>query len=309
MKKVISVDIGGTAVKFALISENGEVLKKWNIDTNVTDNGGHLPDDIVDSVKMNTVDTENDEIIGIGIGVPGPISNNGGNVLKAVNLGWNNVPLRQIISAKLNLPVVLLNDANAATLGEMWKGAAQNKSNFVFITLGTGVGGGIVIDGKVINGVHSAGGEIGHIPVESDEHRVCGCGNINCLETFASANGLVKTISKIFEENNIEKNEYTSVDLFEDLEKGNKYAQEALDLTVKRLGLAIAGIINALDVEGVIIGGGLSNAGDALLDPLREQVAKNVFPQIRGNYSLKKAYLGNDAGILGDAYAVFYGDI
>lgn len=306
MKNVISIDIGGTAVKFAVISENGEILKKWKIDTDVSDNGIHLPGAIVDSVKSNIVDSKNNEILGVGIGVPGPISSNGENVLKAVNLGWNNVPLRQIISNELDLPVVLLNDANAATLGEMWKGAAQNKNDFVFITLGTGVGGGIVVDGKVINGVHSAGGEIGHIPVESDEQRVCGCGNINCLETFASANGLIKTINKIFEENNIKKNGYTTVDLFEDLKKGDKYAQKALDLTVKRLGQAIAGIINTLDVEGVVIGGGLSNAGGALLNPLKEQVDENVFPQIRDNYTLKKASLGNDAGILGDAYAVFY---
>lgn len=306
MKNVISIDIGGTAVKFAVISENGEILKKWKIDTDVSDNGIHLPGAIVDSVKSNIVDSKNNEILGVGIGVPGPISSNGENVLKAVNLGWNNVPLRQIISNELDLPVVLLNDANAATLGEMWKGAAQNKNDFVFITLGTGVGGGIVVDGKVINGVHSAGGEIGHIPVESDEQRVCGCGNIHCLETFASANGLIKTINKIFEENNIKKNGYTTVDLFEDLKKGDKYAQKALDLTVKRLGQAIAGIINTLDVEGVVIGGGLSNAGGALLNPLKEQVDENVFPQIRDNYTLKKASLGNDAGILGDAYAVFY---
>lgn len=306
MKKVIAIDIGGTAVKFALVGENGEILKKWKINTDISNNGVRLPDDIIESVNFNLIDSDSNDILGIGIGVPGPISSNGESVLKAVNLGWNNVPLKKIISSALNLPVVLLNDANAATLGEMWQGAAQNKNNFVFITLGTGVGGGIVVNGKVINGVHSAGGEIGHIPVQSDEKRVCGCGNINCLETFASANGLVKTANKIFSENNIVKNNYSAIDLFDDVARGDKYAQKALDLTVDRLGKAIAGIINTLDVEGVVIGGGLSNAGDALIEPLKKQVDKHVFPQIRDNYALKKAYLGNDAGILGDAYAVFY---
>ncbi|MGL9730759.1 ROK family glucokinase [Enterococcus sp. DIV0756] len=302
IKQMIGIDIGGTTIKLALIDVYGQIHKKWQIPTNITENGRNIPTDIVRSIQQTMLE-QNDqqaEIIGIGIGVPGPISPDGQIVVRAVNLGWEDMPLKSAIEKELDIPVVLLNDANAAALGEMWKGAARGKSNLVFVTLGTGVGGGIILNGKVINGVHSSGGEIGHIPIYSQEQRTCGCGNTNCLETFASANGLVKTMRNLMEEN---QENLSAVDIFTWIEAGNQKAMNALTITVNYLGQAIAGIMNTVDAEEVVIGGGLSGAGDALLIPLKEKIDQFIFPAIRGNYNVSKAQLGNDAGIYGAVYS------
>ncbi|WP_286028124.1 ROK family protein [Ligilactobacillus agilis] len=296
VKNYVAVDLGGTTIKFAIIDELGKIIKKWHIKTDVSDNGKNIPQDIVDTIKAEANDVE---VSGVGIGVPGPISADGRSVVRAVNLGWGLTPLSDFIQKQLQVPVLLVNDANAAALGEMWQGAAQGKKNIVFVTLGTGVGGGIILNKRIINGVHSSGGEIGHIPVESDEHRVCGCGNINCLETFSSANGMVKTMQKILADNGEERGDFTTVDIFEWLKKGDELAQQALDITVDKLGRAIASIMNTVDAEEVVIGGGLSAAGAPLLLPLKDVIDKHIFPEIRGNYHLKQATLGNDAGAFG----------
>lgn len=296
VKNYVAVDLGGTTIKFAIIDELGKIIKKWYIKTDVSDNGKNIPQDIVDTIKA---EANNVEVSGVGIGVPGPISADGRSVVRAVNLGWGLTPLSDFIQKQLQVPVLLVNDANAAALGEMWQGAAQGKENIVFVTLGTGVGGGIILNKRIINGVHSSGGEIGHIPVESDEHRVCGCGNINCLETFSSANGMVKTMQKILADNGEERGDFTTVDIFEWLKKGDELAQQALDITVDKLGRAIASIMNTVDAEEVVIGGGLSAAGAPLLLPLKDVIDKHIFPEIRGNYHLKQATLGNDAGAFG----------
>ena len=296
VKNYIAVDLGGTTVKFAIIDELGKIIKKWHIKTDVSDNGKNIPQDIVDTIKAEANDVE---VSGVGIGVPGPISADGRSVVRADNLGWGLTPLSDFIQKQLQVPVLLVNDANASALGEMCQGAAQGKENIVFVTLGTGVGGGIILNKRIINGVHSSGGEIGHIPVESDEHRVCGCGNINCLETFSSANGMVTTMQKILADNGEERGDFTTVDIFEWLKKGDELAQQALDITVDKLGRAIASIMNTVDAEEVVIGGGLSAAGAPLLLPLKDVIDKHIFPEIRGKYHLKQATLGNDAGAFG----------
>lgn len=302
IKQMIGIDVGGTTIKLALIDVYGEIHKKWQIPTNIEDDGRKIPSDIVKSIQSTIIDQKNQqtEIIGIGIGVPGPISPDGQTVVRAVNLGWEDMPLKSAIEKELDIPVVLLNDANAAALGEMWKGAARGKANLVFVTLGTGVGGGIIIDGKVINGVHSSGGEIGHIPVYSEEKRLCGCGNTNCLETFSSANGFVKTMKTMLPANT---EDFTAVDVFNWVKEKDTKAIEALDVTVTYLGQAIAGIMNTVDAEEVVIGGGLSGAGETLLKPLKEKIDQCIFPSIRGNYHLSRAQLGNDAGIYGAVYS------
>lgn len=302
IKQMIGIDIGGTTIKLALIDVYGEIHKKWQIKTNIEDNGRKIPTDIVKTIQSTIIDQKNQqtEIIGIGIGVPGPISPDGQTVVRAVNLGWEDMPLKSAIEKELDTPVVLLNDANAAALGEMWKGAARGKANLVFVTLGTGVGGGIIIDGKVINGVHSSGGEIGHIPIHSEEKRVCGCGNTNCLETFSSANGLVKTMKNMLP---IDMEEFTAEDIFDWIKAKDSKAIEALEITVTYLGQAIAGIMNTVDAEEVVIGGGLSGAGEVLLRPLKAKIDQCIFPSIRGNYNLSRAQLGNDAGIYGAVYS------
>lgn len=302
-KKLIGIDIGGTFVKFALMDMTGTIEKNWMIPTDISEKGKHIPAALCTSIRAEIANDQLADVLGIGIGVPGPISTDGTTVVRAVNLDWEQVPLKEIIQQELGIGVALLNDANAAALGEMWKGAAQGKENLLFVTLGTGVGGGIVLNGEVLNGCHSAGGEIGHIPVRSDENRLCGCGGRNCLETFASANGLVLTMREKLKKAGEPWTGMTSKDIFEKAANNDPYAQAALEEFMDVLGQALSGILNTIDVEEVIIGGGLSEAGDDLLIPLKKKMDSYVFPQIKDHFSVKKALLGNQAGIYGASYA------
>lgn len=301
--RLIGIDIGGTSIKFALMDDAGTIEKKWSIPTNIAEKGKDIPKEICASIRTTLEDAELAAVKGIGIGVPGPISPDGKMVVQAVNLDWKNLPLKEIIETDLGIGVCLLNDANAAALGEMWKGAAQGNANLLFVTLGTGVGGGIVLNGEVLNGCHSSGGEIGHIPIRSEEQRLCGCGGRNCLETFASANGLALSMRKKLEEVNENWPEITPPIVFEKAAQKNVHAQAVSAEFTDILGQALAGIMNTIDVEEIVIGGGLSEAGDQLLLPLKEKLEQYVFPQIKAHFSLKKAQLGNEAGIYGAVYA------
>lgn len=301
---MIGVDVGGTAIKFALIDKEGTILAKKQIATNSENDGIGIAEDIIAMIQeefMSKLNTE-DELIGIGIGVPGPISKDGETVIKAVNLGWHNLALKTIVEQKLARSVYLVNDANAAALGEMWRGAAVGVKDLVFVTLGTGVGGGIVVNGQLVNGAHSSGGEIGHIPIAAKEERICGCGNTNCLETFASATGLVNTMKKIAVRESLVCGTFSTVDIVEWARNGDSLAKEAIETTARYMGGALAGILNTIDVEEIVIGGGLAEAGAALLVPIKRYIDLAVFPEIRGKYRFAKAQLGNDAGVLGAVY-------
>ncbi|MDT2570149.1 ROK family protein [Enterococcus raffinosus] len=301
--RVIGIDIGGTFIKFALMNSLGVIDRKWSIPTNISEKGRFIPEEICFSIRKMLGEDSLKIVTGIGIGVPGPISPDGKMVVQAVNLDWKDLPLREMIENDLGIGVCLLNDANAAALGEMWQGAAKGKQNLLFVTLGTGVGGGIVLNGQVLNGCHSAGGEIGHIPIRSNEDRLCGCGGRNCLETFASANGLALSMRKKLETVGEQWSEMTPPIVFEKAVQNNEYAIQVLDEFTDVLGQALAGIMNTIDVEEVVIGGGLSEAGDALLIPLKKKMDQYVFPQIKNHFSVKKASLGNEAGIFGAVYA------
>ena len=301
--RLIGIDIGGTSIKFALMNASGMIEKKWSIPTNIAEKGKDIPKEICASIRTTLEDAGLAAVKGIGIGVPGPISPDGKIVVQAVNLDWKDLPLKEIIETNLGIGVCLLNDANAAALGEMWKGAAQGNANLLFVTLGTGVGGGIVLNGEVLNGCHSSGGEIGHIPIRSEEQRLCGCGGRNCLETFASANGLALSMRKKLKEVNETWSEITPPMVFEKAAQKNGHAQAVLAEFTDVLGQALAGIMNTIDVEEIVIGGGLSEAGDQLLLPLKEKLEQYVFPQIKAHFSVKKAQLGNEAGIYGAVYA------
>lgn len=301
--RLIGIDIGGTSIKFALMDDAGTIEKKWSIPTNIAEKGKDIPKEICASIRMTLEDAGLATVKGIGIGVPGPISPDGKTVVQAVNLDWKDLPLKEIIETDLGIGVCLLNDANAAALGEMWKGAAQGNVNLLFVTLGTGVGGGIVLNGEVLNGCHSSGGEIGHIPIRSDEQRLCGCGGRNCLETFASANGLALSMRKKLVEVNETWREITPPMVFEKAAQKNVHAQAVLAEFTDILGQALAGIMNTIDVEEIVIGGGLSEAGEQLLLPLTEKLEEYVFPQIKAHFSVKNAQLGNEAGIYGAVYA------
>lgn len=303
MKRLLGIDIGGTAIKFALMDLQGTIEKKWRIPTNISEKGKYIPEEICCSIRASVSEDVLREVDGMGIGVPGAISSDGEVVVQAVNLDWKQLPLKRLITQELGIDVCLLNDANAAALGEMWQGAACGKKNLLFVTLGTGVGGGIILNGEVLNGCHSAGGEIGHIPVRSNENRLCGCGGRNCLETFASANGLILSMRKKLKLTGEAWDEITPPLIFEKAAENHAEAKEVLKEFIEILAQALAGIMNTIDVEEIVIGGGLSAAGEALLNPLKEQLETYVFPPIKQHFSLKKALLGNDAGFYGAAYS------
>lgn len=262
-KKIIGVDIGGTAIKFALMDTQGIIEKKWSIPTNISEKGRYIPAEIGSSILSSIDKNALRAVEGIGIGVPGAISSDGAVVVQAVNLGWEQLPLKKMIEGEIGLEACLLNDANAAALGEMWKGAARGRENLLFVTLGTGVGGGIILNGEVLNGCHSAGGEIGHIPIRTDENRLCGCGGRNCLETFASANGLMLSMRKKLEQLGESWTEVTPPIIFKKAAQNNTAAKEVINEFATVLAQALAGIMNTIDVEEIIIGGGVSEIGRA----------------------------------------------
>ena len=300
MKRVFGIDVGGMSVKFAIVDETGTIIERWSVPTNLADAGSHIPDEMISSINEKLASSP-EPIVAIGTGIPGPV--NGGDAVRAVNLGWGNMPLGNILREGTGLPVALINDANAAAVGEVWMGGEGSVTgNSIFVTLGTGVGGGIIIDGKIVGGDHGCGGEIGHIPVMAPSERVCGCGNVNCLECYASATGIIKNANEIAEKAG-EKRRFTKgEEIFEEVKQGGATATAARDMTVDYLARALAGIMATVDPSEVIVGGGLSGAGDLLMSPRAERLDRYVFPPMRGCYTLRRATLGNEAGILGAAY-------
>ena len=300
MKRVFGIDVGGMSVKFAIVDETGTIIERWSIPTNLADAGSHIPDEMISSINEKLASFP-EPIVAIGAGIPGPV--NGEDAVRAVNLGWGNMPLGNILREGTGLPVALINDANAAAVGEVWMGGEGSVTgNSIFVTLGTGVGGGIIIDGKIVGGDHGCGGEIGHIPVVAPSERVCGCGNVNCLECYASATGIIKNANELAEKAGEERRFTKGEEIFEEVKQGGATATAARDMTVDYLARALAGIMATVDPSEVIVGGGLSGAGDLLMVSLAERLDRYVFPPMRGCYTLRRATLGNEAGILGAAY-------
>lgn len=300
MKRVFGIDVGGMSVKFAIVDETGTIIERWSIPTNLADVGSHIPDEMISSINEKLASSP-EPIVAIGAGIPGPV--NGEDAVRAVNLGWGNMPLGNILREGTGLPVALINDANAAAVGEVWMGGEGSVTgNSIFVTLGTGVGGGIIIDGKIVGGDHGCGGEIGHIPVVAPSERVCGCGNVNCLECYASATGIIKNANELAEKAGEERRFTKGEEIFEEVKQGGATATAARDMTVDYLARALAGIMATVDPSEVIVGGGLSGAGDLLMVPLAERLDRCVFPPMHGCYTLRRATLGNEAGILGAAY-------
>lgn len=300
MKRVFGIDVGGMSVKFAIVDETGTIIERWSVPTNLADAGSHIPDEMISSINEKLASSP-EPIVAIGAGIPGPV--NGEDAVRAVNLGWGNMPLGNILREGTGLPVALINDANAAAVGEVWMGGEGSVTgNSIFVTLGTGVGGGIIIDGKIVGGDHGCGGEIGHIPVVAPSERVCGCGNVNCLECYASAAGIIKNANEIAEKAGEERRFTKGEEIFEEVKQGGATATAARDMTVDYLARALAGIMATVDPSEVIVGGGLSGAGDLLMVLLAERLDRYVFPPMRGCYTLRRATLGNEAGILGAAY-------
>ncbi len=308
-KYVFGIDVGGTTVKLGLFSVDGELLDKWEITTRKDEGGRYILDDISNSLteKMEELHIEKSEVAGAGLGVPGPVKEDG-TVLKCVNLGWGIFNVEEELSNIIGLPVKAGNDANMAALGEMWQGGGKGYDNIVMVTLGTGVGGGIILNGKMLSGVNGAGGEIGHMQVNEDEKEMCGCGKKGCLEQYTSATGIVHSANN--ELNNTDKPsklrtvQYVSAkEIFDAAKEGDELAMLLVDKHGECLGRALAQISCVVDPEVFVIGGGVSKAGDLLVDTTKKYFEKYVFHACKGT-KFTLATLGNDAGIFGGAKAI-----
>jgi glucokinase len=312
-KWLVGVDLGGTTIKMAFISLHGEIIYSWEIDTDKRERGQFIPIAIARSIdqKLEELNQTKNRLIGIGIGAPGPVNEDDGSIEVAVNLGWENFPLQGILERETSLPVVVDNDANIAAIGEMWKGAGKGAKNLICVTLGTGVGGGIIVNGEVVHGVNGAGGEIGHITSVAKGGSPCNCGKSGCLETVASATGIARIALEELASTNrigILRDSYktnqvvTSKQVFDAANEGDETAKQVINQVAFYLGLALANLANGLNPEKIIIGGGVSKAGDTLLIPLKGQFAQFTFPRVAQGVEIYTATLGNDAGVIGGAW-------
>lgn len=306
MKKyAFGVDIGGTTIKMGLFTTGGELLEMWEIPTRTENNGEKILTDIASEVekKMTEKGLAVSEVEGLGMGVPGPISPDG-TVLKCVNLGWGIFNVEKEMKKLTGLKVKAGNDANVAALGEMWQGGGRGYQDVVMVTLGTGVGGGIIIGGRILAGINGAAGEIGHIPMKEGETECCGCGKKGCLEQYASASGIARTAKKRLAadagiETSLRKiEEVTSRDIFDAAKAGDGFALSLVDEVGNLLGKALASIACVVNPEAFVIGGGMSKAGAILTDAIRRYYVEYAFHAERET-EFKLAQLGNNAGMFG----------
>lgn len=304
------VDVGGTTCKIGLFEMSGQIVEKWEIKTNTDNAGALILDDVADAVlsKMEERGISRDDVRGIGLGVPGAVDEEG-VVHKCVNLGWDVVSVAEDLSAKTGMYVKVANDANVAALGEMWQGGGEGCKDMVMVTLGTGVGGGIIINGKIVAGAHGAGGEIGHMVVNEDEEDACGCGLHGCLEQYASATGIVRMAKKKMATDTRETMlssfiELTAKDIFDSAKQHDEVAKELVDMLCRVLGKALASIAAVVDPEVFVIGGGVSRAGVILTEGIEKYYKENAFHVCR-DAKIALATLGNDAGMYGCVRLLF----
>ncbi|HEM2541554.1 TPA: ROK family glucokinase [Streptococcus suis] len=315
-KKIIGIDLGGTSVKLAILTTEGEIQEKWSIKTNILDDGSHIVPDIIDSIKQRfeTHGLTKDDFLGVGMGSPGVVDSEAGTVIGAYNLNWKTLQLvKNQFESALGLPFFIDNDANVAALGEQWVGAGNNNPNVVFMTLGTGVGGGVIAAGNLIRGGKGAGGELGHITVDFNEPFACTCGKKGCLETVASATGIVN-LSRRYADQYAgdaklkqmidDGQDVTAKDVFDLAKEGDDLALIVYRHFSEYLGVACANIAAVLNPAYIVLGGGVSAAGEFLLDGVRKVFAENSFPQIKESTQIVLATRGNDAGVLGAASLV-----
>lgn len=305
MKKYgFGVDIGGTTCKIGLFETNGTLLEDWEIPTNTKNAGESILDDITVAIqgKIKEKGISKDDIQGIGVGVPGPVKSDG-TVLKCVNLGWGVFNVSEALTAKTGLLVKAGNDANVAALGEMWQGGGMGHEDVVVVTLGTGVGGGIIVNGKMVAGANGAGGEIGHMLMNEEETQACNCGKKGCLEQYASATGIVRMAKNMLASDNRETSlrkleTLTAKDIFDAAKAGDEVAYALAEKLGEVLGTALASIACVVNPEVVVIGGGVSKAGTILLDVTKKYFEKKTFHAC-ADTEFALAKLGNHAGMYG----------
>lgn len=316
---IVGVDLGGTNIVVGLLPmDGGEVLGLRSMPTDSGRGAKFVVDRILGMVEhsiaevLATHDGTRDQIAGVGIGSPGPLDRRTGTVINTPNLGWRNFPLRDLISNAVHLPATLDNDANCATYGEWWLGAGRGTRALVGLTLGTGIGGGIVLNGEIFHGCSDVAGEIGHMTIDSNGRR-CKCGNYGCLEQYASGpaialravEGIEAGAESVLEEMvNGRMDDITAATVYEATVQGDAYATEVMKDTAKFLGAGVASIINVLNPEMVVIAGGVTRAGDTLFEPLRAEVRRRAFTSAQECCKIVSAELPGTAGVVGAA-AVF----
>lgn len=300
------VDIGGTGIKIGLFSKEGELLDKWTFETKRTDKGKDVLRDAANFIdlKIKEKDLNKGQILGVGVGLPGPVKDNG-EVLELPNLGIGYFNIEEEMSLMTGLKVKAGNDANVAALGEQWKGSGKGFINMVLVTLGTGVGGGIIHNGRIVAGSGGAGGEIGHIPINFSEEESCGCGKKGCLEQYASATGIVRLARRALESSPVNSKlsggeDITSKLIFDLAKQGDALSLQVVDEACRYLGIALAQVAQVVDPEAFVIGGGVSMAGDILIESIKKHYVPNVMNALKDRKFLI-ASLGNDAGIYGSA--------
>ena len=303
MQYGFGVDLGGTTVKLAFFDRTGLCLRKWEIPTVTENNGAQILPDIAATILRDLQEhaVDRSQVIGIGIGVPGPVRSDG-TVNKCVNLGWDTVNIPKELEALTGLPVKAGNDANVAALGECWKGGGQGCDNMVMVTLGTGVGGGMIVDGKAIPGTHGAGGELGHITLNTKEQLPCNCGKKGCAEQYCSATGIVRLAKAYLDSKDTpsilrEIKELTCKDVF-DAAATDPAAAEILEEVYRYMGQLLAAVCCVTDPERIVIGGGVSKAGQPLLKGIKRHFEAVSFHACR-DVEFALAQLGNDAGAYG----------
>lgn len=303
MSYCFGVDVGGTSIKMGLFRVDGDLLEKWEIKTKTADNGDAILPDIAASAaaKLKEHQIKEEEILGIGMGVPAPV-NREGIVKDSANLGWGYREVRRELEELTGFKVIVENDANVAALGEMWKGGGKGHQNMVMVTLGTGVGGGIIINGGVLSGENGAGGEMGHITVNGDETEPCGCGRKGCLEEYASATGIVRLTNRRLQKDGqpsiLRKSKISAKAVFDAVKANDQVAIQIAEEFGRYLGYALSDIAVLVDPSIVVIGGGVSKAGEILFQFIEPRFRERAF---FANKEMKfaLAQLGNDAGIYG----------
>ena len=310
MKYCFGVDIGGTTVKLGLFTTDGEIVDKWEIKTRTekifhTDIYKQFQDRLKteSAEKLEEKKIGRDEVEGIGVGVPAPV-NAEGVVQNTANLGWGYKEVKREMEELSGMRAEIGNDANVAALGEMWLGAGKGRKNIVMVTLGTGVGGGIIIDGKPLVGAHGAGGEIGHLCVNYEETDHCGCGNTGCLEQYASATGITRLanirLAKDDAKSVLREQEVSAKTVFDAVKAGDAVAKEIAEEFGKYLGHAMANLAAVADPSAIVIGGGVSKAGEVLIEYVEKNFKERAFFANKDT-EFVLATLGNDAGICGAA--------
>lgn len=306
MEYCFGVDIGGTTVKIGLFRTDGELIDKWEIKTRTENKGEAILPDVADALKkkMEEKEIKASQMSGIGIGIPAPVDGDG-VVQNTANLGWGYKEVRREMEELTGMKVAAGNDANVAALGEMWLGAGKGHKDLIMVTLGTGVGGGVIVNGQPLTGAHGAGGEIGHLCVNYEEEEHCGCGKQGCLEQYASATGIARLARKRLAADDTasvlrDKETIDAKAVFDALKEGDRLSEEIVEEFGRYLGYAMANLAAVTDPSVIVIGGGVSKAGSILLGYIEKYFAEKVFfANKETKFVLAK--LGNDAGICGAA--------